>query len=93
MKAINTNLVQVVSNHHMDGQAPVREGMTLRAALAAIRANREKFGTIGGMTAELSDGSQIVVECSCRRMGSQRIERRFYDSYASTDKLLRVYPW
>jgi hypothetical protein len=93
MKAINTNLVQIVSNHHMNGPAPVIEGMTLREALKAIRDNREKFGTIGGMAAELSDGSQIVVECSCRRMCSQRIERRFYDAYSSTDKLMRVYPW
>jgi hypothetical protein len=89
----NNTLVQSVSTHHTNGHVPVRAGMTLREALISIRAHREKFGSIGGMMAELSDGSHLSVECRCQSMGSQRIERRFYDSYASTDKLLRVYPW
>jgi hypothetical protein len=89
----NKTLVQSVSTHHTNDYLPVREGMTLQEALKVIRANRETFGNIGGMTAELSDGTQLYVECRCRRMGSHRIERRYYDAYASTDKLLRVYPW
>jgi hypothetical protein len=89
----NMKLVQSVSTHHTTGPAPVREGMTLREALFSIRANRETFGTLGGLRAELSDGSQLVVDHWRPRMGSQRIERRCYDSFASADKLLRVYPW
>ena len=93
-----TILVTDVSHHHMEGSRPVREGMTMREALEDIRANIDSFGDIGGMTAELSDGSHIVVQClmSCdggQLMSSQRIERRNYDTYTSTNKLIRVYPW
>jgi hypothetical protein len=94
-----TILVTDVSHHHTEGLHPVREGMTLQEALKDIRANRGSFGSIGGMTAELSDGSHLAVECQkceggrCQLMSSQRIERRNHDTYTSTDKLVRVYPW
>jgi hypothetical protein len=94
-----TILVTDVSYHHTEGLRPVSEGMTMREALNDIRANRDSFGDIGGMTAELSDGSHIVVQCQpCEDghallMDSQRIERRNHDTYTSTDKLIRVYPW
>jgi hypothetical protein len=77
----------------------VREGMDLKEALASISANRDSFGNLGGMTAELSDGSHLEVEnqkCADGHsylMSSQRIERRNHDTYTSTDKLVRVYPW
>lgn len=68
-------------------------GLTLRQALAAIRAaGRKNFGNIGGMTAELSDGSSI--EVSLRPAGdrtyvmsSQRIVRR------RADEIVREYKW
>ncbi len=94
-----TILVTNVSHHHTEGTRPVREGMTLQEALKDIRANRDSFGNLGGMTAELSDGSHLVVQCQpcdggrCKLMSSQRIERRNYDTYTSTDQLIRVYPW
>ena len=99
MKATRTTiLVTDVSHHHTEGSRPVCEGMTMREALEDIRANIDSFGDIGGMTAEWSDGSNIVVQCqpSCdggQLMNSQRIERRNYDTYTSTDRLIRVYPW
>jgi hypothetical protein len=94
-----TILVTEVSHHHMEGTQPVREGMSLQEALKDIRANRDSFRDIGGMTAELSDGSHLSVECQkceggrCQLMSSQRSERRNHDTYTSTDKLVRVYPW
>jgi hypothetical protein len=94
-----TILVTDVFHHHTEGTRPVREGMSLQEALKDIRANRDSFGSIGGMTAELSDGSHLAVECQsceggrCQLMSSQRIERRTHDTYTSTDKLVRVYPW
>jgi hypothetical protein len=92
MEAHNAK-VESITTHHTNAPAPVREGMTLREALEAIRAHRDTFGGLGGLSAELSDGSQLVVECRRRRMGSQRIERRRFDAFANCEKLLRVYPW
>ena len=84
--------------HHLPDHAEriVREGMSLRDALAALRkAGRKNFGNIGGMSCDLSDGSRIAVDLqsstdgTSRLMSSQRIERRCYD----TDELIRVYSW
>ena len=56
--------IVTVSYHHMPDGAdyPVEEGMTLRQALAALRdAGQANFGNLGGMTAMLSDCTNLEV--------------------------------
>ena len=63
-----------VTHHHMPDGAdyPVRDGMTLRQALAAIRdAGRVNYGDIGGMHAVMSDGTDLSVECQSATGGGE----------------------
>ena len=82
--------------HHMpmeDIPRPKLVGMTLRHVLAAIRTIN--FGSMGSLTAQLDDGTSIVVDLEpvdrdagerTWIMGSQRIER-----LDQTGKLIRRY--
>ena len=72
MKATTT--IVTVTHHHMPDGAdyPVREGMTLRQALAAIRdAGRDNYGDIGGMSAIMSDATDLSVECQSATGGGE----------------------
>lgn len=73
--------------HHMPSGAerPQIGGMTLRDALAALRA--ADFGSMGGMhEVELSDGTSIAVELKGWGAHSQRVVR-----YGNDGKILRDY--
>jgi hypothetical protein len=88
--------VEGVYMHHMPDTSShdlIRRGMDLRQALYILRhAGRRYFGDLGGMTADLSDGTQLIVGLTPASdngyiMSSQRISRG--DGY----RTVRFYPW
>ena len=87
--------------HHLSdgGECPVVEGQTVRQAMRALRGvGRGNFGDIGGLRADVSDGSELVValrdsgDGNSRLMSSQRIIRRRYDAWSGRD-VDRVFSW
>ena len=81
---------------HMTGKLPDLFDLTLRQALAVIRSERDAFGDIGGLHADLSDGTIISVELRPASdggylMNSQRIVRGEY-LYGAM-RINAHYPW
>jgi hypothetical protein len=96
MAKTSVTTVTAVQMHHMPDISShdlIRPGMTLRHSLTCLRVvGRGYFGDLGGLTADLSDGSVLsvgLVEASDGGwlMSSQRISRG--DGYRVT----RYYAW
>lgn len=84
--AVRVADIEVYYHHMPSGSGrPQIGGMTLRDALAALRA--AYFGSMGGMhPVELSDGTLIAVELKGGETHSQRIVR-----YGDDGQILRTY--
>ena len=90
-------IIENTNHYHMPDYADwddVAEGMTVRQALKSLRkAGRENYGSIGTMTAQLSDNSRLYVDLQDASgggylMSSQRIIRLWY-----ADMTKRYYKW
>ena len=99
MKATSAKVIRT-NWHHLppeSGKPPVKEGMTTRQAIEAIRAwGRWRFGNMGGMLAEMDDGTRIEVECWYGKQGtglmsSQEIKRTAHED--GREVVIRKYKW